>query len=80
MKNNKNLNLPIITNFNTNNAKNINNRGHSLKTNSSENRIKSNNMKRIKSIPKINNLNDKSFKNEETKSFIEDMKNVLLIY
>ena len=75
MKNNKNINLPIITNFATNNVKNINNRGHSLKTNSSENRIKSNNMKRIKSIPKINNLNDKSFKNEETKSFIEDMKN-----
>ena len=75
MKNNKNLNLPIITNFNTNNAKNINNRGHSLKTNSSENRIKSNNMKRIKSIPKINNINNISNKNEETKSFIEDMKN-----
>jgi len=75
MKNNKNINLPIITNFATNNVKNINNRGHSLKTNSSENRIKSNNMKRIKSIPKINNINDKSFKNEETKSFIEDMKN-----
>ena len=75
MKNNKNLNLPIITNFNTNNAKNINNRGHSLKTNSSENRIKSNNMKRVKSIPKINNINNISNKNEETKSFIEDMKN-----
>ena len=75
MKNNKNINLPIITNFATNNAKNLNNRGHSLKTNSSENRIKSNNMKRIKSIQKINNANDKSFKNEETKSFIEDMKN-----
>ena len=70
MKNNK-----IITNFNTNNAKNINNRGHSLKTNSSENRIKSNNMKRVKSIPKINNINNISNKNEETKSFIEDMKN-----
>ena len=75
MKNNKNLNLPIITNFKTNNAKNINNRGHSLKTNSSENRIKSNNMKRVKSIPKINNINNISNKNEETKSFIEDMKN-----
>ena len=75
MKNNKNLNLPIITNFNKNNAKNINNRGHSLKTNSSENRIKSNNMKRVKSIPKINNINNISNKNEETKSFIEDMKN-----
>ena len=75
MKNNKNLNLPIITNFNTNNAKNINNRGHSLKTNSSENLIKSNNMKRVKSIPKINNINNISNKNEETKSFIEDMKN-----
>lgn len=75
MKNNKNINLPIITNFATNNTKNLNNRGHSLKTNSSENRIKSNNMKRIKSIQKINNANDKSFKNEETKSFIEDMKN-----
>ena len=75
MKNNKNLNLPIITNFNTNNAKNINNRGHSLKTNSSENRIKFNNMKRVKSIPKINNINNISNKNEETKSFIEDMKN-----
>ena len=75
MKNNKNLNLPIITNFNTNNAKNINNRGHSLKTNSSENRIKSNNMIRVKSIPKINNINNISNKNEETKSFIEDMKN-----
>ena len=75
MKNNKNLNLHIITNFNTNNAKNINNRGHSLKTNSSENRIKSNNMKRVKSIPKINNINNISNKNEETKSFIEDMKN-----
>ena len=75
MKNNKNLNLPIITNFNTNNAKNINNRGHSLKTNSSENRIKSNNMKRVKSIPKINNVGNISNKNEETKSFIEDMKN-----
>ena len=75
MKNNKNLNLPIITNFNTNNTKNINNRGHSLKTNSSENRIKSNNMKRVKSIPKINNINNISNKNEETKSFIEDMKN-----
>ena len=75
MKNNKKLNIPIITNFNTNNAKNINNRGHSLKTNSSENRIKSNNMKRVKSIPKINNINNISNKNEETKSFIEDMKN-----
>ena len=75
MKNNKNLNLPIITNFKTNNAKNINNRGHSLKTNSSENRIKFNNMKRVKSIPKINNINNISNKNEETKSFIEDMKN-----
>ena len=75
MKNNKNLNLPIITNFNTNNAKNINNRGHSLKTNSNENRIKSNDMKRVKSIAKINNINNISNKNEETKSFIEDMKN-----
>ena len=73
----KNINLPIITNFNTNNnpSNPINNRGKSLKTNPSENRIKSNNMKRVKSIPKINNINNISNKNEETKSFIEDMKN-----
>ena len=66
----KNINLPIITNFNNNNAKKINSRGKSLRTNSSERRINSN-MKRVKSIPKLN----KKESTEETKSFIEEMKN-----
>jgi kinesin family protein 18/19 len=68
----KNINLPIITNFNSNNQNNIANRGKSLKTNPSDKRIKSK-MKRAVSNPKIN-ANNKS-KNEETKSFIEEMKN-----
>ena len=66
----KNINLPIITNFNNNNSKKINSRGKSLRTNSSERRINSN-MKRVKSIPKLN----KKESTEETKSFIEEMKN-----
>ena len=66
----KNINLPIITNFNNNNAKKINSRGKSLRTNSSERRINSN-MKTVKSIPKLN----KKESTEETKSFIEEMKN-----
>ena len=68
----KNINLPIITNFNSNNQNNIANRGKSLKTNPSDKRIISK-MKRAVSNPKIN-ANNKS-KNEETKSFIEEMKN-----
>ena len=68
----KNINLPIITNFNSNNQNNIANRGKSLKTNPSDKRIKSK-MKRAVSNP-ILNANNKS-KNEETKSFIEEMKN-----
>ena len=68
----KNINLPIITNFNSNNHNNIANRGKSLKTNPSDKRIISK-MKRAVSNPKIN-ANNKS-KNEETKSFIEEMKN-----
>jgi len=68
----KNINLPIITNFNSNNQNNIANRGKSLKTNPSDKRIKSK-MKRAVSNPKLN-ANNKS-KNEETKSFIEEMKN-----
>ena len=68
----KNINLPIITNFNSNNQNNIANRGKSLKTNPSDKRIISK-MKRAVSNPKLN-ANNKS-KNEETKSFIEEMKN-----
>ena len=68
----KNINLPIITNFNSNNQNNIANRGKSLKTNPSDKGIKSK-MKRAVSNPKLN-ANNKS-KNEETKSFIEEMKN-----
>ena len=68
----KNINLPIITNFNSNNQNNIANRGKSLKTNPSDKRIISK-MKRAVSNPKIN-ANNKS-KNEEMKSFIEEMKN-----
>ena len=68
----KNINLPKITNFNSNNQNNIANRGKSLKTNPSDKRIISK-MKRAVSNPKLN-ANNKS-KNEETKSFIEEMKN-----
>ena len=80
MKNNKNINLPIITNFttntnnNNNNAiKNPNNRGKSLQTNPSEKRIKSK-MKRVKSNSRVNSISPNKTKNEETKSFIEEMK------
>ena len=78
MKNIKGINLPIITNFttnsNNNNVKIPNNRGKSLKTNPSENRIKSH-MKRINSNPRLISHSPNRTKNEETKSFIEDMKN-----
>ena len=76
MKNNKNLNLPIITNFTTNNNQiNSNNsRGKSLKTNPSANRIKSK-MKRAKSNQRLNSKTPNKSRTEETKSFIEDMKN-----
>ena len=71
MKNNKNLNLPIITNFTTNNNQiNSNNsRGKSLKTNPSANRIKSK-MKRSKSNQRLNSKTPNKSRTEETKSFI----------
>ena len=76
MKNNNNINLPIITNFTSNNKgiNSNNNRGKSLKTNPSENRIKSN-MRRVKSKERMKSNTPNKSKTEETKSFIEDMKN-----
>ena len=71
--NNKNINLPIITNFTTNQVKKINPRGKSLKTNPSNNQLKSP-LRRKKSNSKLINNDISINKNEETKSFIEDMK------